>query len=161
MLFSLETAESVPSSELPDDFFELTIDDAKKLLRDIKQRQHELENGKLLTSTMRNLEESKKQLRQLNKYKQSIIRIQFPDRSVLQGTFTPTETIGVVSEFVKEYLEDKTLDFYLCKCIKQILILLTRILSSVVKLIWSKILGMTDLIITIILQCEINYLVSL
>lgn len=115
MVFSMESAESVPSSELPDEFFELTIDDAKKLLRDIKQRQHELENAGLQTAAMRNLEESKKQIRQLNRYKRSIIRVQFPDRTVLQGTFNPTDTIATVKEFVRNYLEDKNGEFYLCK----------------------------------------------
>lgn len=116
MLFSLESAESVPSSELPDDFFELTIDDARKILRDIKQRRHDLENSQLRTAAMRGLEESKKQLRNLNRYKKSIIRIQFPNRTVLQGTFLPTDTVSIVTEFVREYLENKGSDFYLCKC---------------------------------------------
>lgn len=115
MVFSLETADSVPSSELPDDFFELTIDDAKKILRDIRKRQYDLSNGQLLTAAMRKLEESKKQLRQLNRYKQAVIRVQFPDRTVLQGTFTPTDTVSTVTDFVREYLENTNMDFYLCE----------------------------------------------
>lgn len=68
MVFSLESAQSVPSEDLPDDFFELTIDDAKKILRDVKRSRHEMDNQMLKTSQLRNLEESKKQLRQLNRY---------------------------------------------------------------------------------------------
>lgn len=68
MLFSLESAQSVPSEDLPDDFFELTIDDAKKILRDVKRSRHEMDNQMLKTSQLRSLEESKKQLRQLNRY---------------------------------------------------------------------------------------------
>lgn len=113
MLFSLETAQAISSEDLPDDFFELTIDDAKKLLRDVRSQQTTMTNAPLLTSALRNLEESKKQLRQLNKYKKAIIRVQFPDRTVLQGTFTPIETIKDVTEFVKEYLDDKSVNFYL------------------------------------------------
>lgn len=113
MLFSLETAQAIPSEDLPDDFFDLTIDDAKKLIRDVRRQQQRMTDAPLLTSTLRNFEESKKQLRQLNKYKKAIIRIQFPDRSVLQGTFKPIETIKCVLEFVREYLDNKSLQFYL------------------------------------------------
>ncbi|KAK9729870.1 UBX domain [Popillia japonica] len=113
MLFSLETAQSVPSEDLPDDFFELTIDDAKKLLRDIKRRRLELESRPLLTSNLRQLEESKKQLRHLNTYTRTIIRVQFPDRTVLQGTFSTADEVGTVINFVREYLENRDLDFYL------------------------------------------------
>lgn len=113
----METAQAVPSEDLPDDFFELTIDDAKKILRDVRRTHQGMENAPLLTSNLRNLEESKKQLRQLNKYKRSIIRVLFPDRNVLQGTFLPTDTIEDVHGFVKEFLNDQMMDFYLCKCL--------------------------------------------
>ncbi|XP_022917520.1 tether containing UBX domain for GLUT4 [Onthophagus taurus] len=113
MLFSLETAQNVRTEDLPDDFFELTIEDAKKLFRDIKKRRMELENSPLMTSALRNLEESKRQLNVMNRYKKTIIRVQFPDRAVLQGTFLITEDIKCVMEFVRSYLENKNLDFYL------------------------------------------------
>ncbi|CAH1992222.1 unnamed protein product [Acanthoscelides obtectus] len=115
MLFSLESAKAIPSEQLPDDFFELTINDARKILRDMKMQRHNMENQPLTTTEQRKLEESKKQLRQLNKYKKAIIRVQFPDRNVLQGTFSPIDTIKTVCDFVKVYLEDKSLKFYLCK----------------------------------------------
>lgn len=68
MIFSQESAQSVPSEDLPDDFFELTIDDAKRILRDVKRKRQELDNQMLRTSQLRQLEETKKQLRQLNRY---------------------------------------------------------------------------------------------
>lgn len=112
MLFSLETAQAVPSEDLPDDFFDLTIDDAKRIIRDVKRQQQNMANSPLMTSALRKLEDSKNQLRQLNKYKKAIIRIQFPDRTVLQGTFTPIETISDVIQFVREYLDDRSVQFY-------------------------------------------------
>lgn len=115
MLFSLETAKAIPSEDLPDDFFDLTIDDAKKLLRDVRKQMHGMDNSPLLTSNLRNLEESKKQLRQINRYKKTIIRVQFPDRTVLQGTFAPNDTVKNVLDFVRDYLEDKSLHFHICK----------------------------------------------
>ncbi|KAL1517772.1 hypothetical protein ABEB36_001495 [Hypothenemus hampei] len=113
MIFSLESAYSVPSEDLPDDFFDLTIDDAKKILRDVKRKRHELENQVLRTSQLRSLEESKNQLRQLNRYKRAIIRVQFPDRIVVQGTFKPTETVQDIINFIRTYLEDESMDFYI------------------------------------------------
>ncbi|XP_044269281.1 tether containing UBX domain for GLUT4 [Tribolium madens] len=113
MLFSLESARSLPAEELPDDFFELTIDDAKRILGDIRRKRNEMDNANLMTSAMRNLEESKKQLRQLHKYKQSVIRVQFPDRSILQGSFKPSETVKDIKDFVTSYLEDPNVDFHL------------------------------------------------
>lgn len=115
MVFSLETAESLPTSDLPDDFFELTIDDAKKILRDIRRKRHEMENTQLTTSAYKNLEEQKKQLRLLNRYNQAIIRIHFPDRTVLQGVFKPSDTVADIVNFVRQYLEEPSMDFYLCK----------------------------------------------
>lgn len=114
MLFSYEMAKAIHSEDLTDEFFELTIGDAKKLLKDLKKQRVAFDNGILATSAMRDLEESKKQLRLLNQYKKAIIRIQFPNYIVLQGTFLPSETISHVSQFVKEYLEEATLNFYLC-----------------------------------------------
>ncbi|EFA01451.2 tether containing UBX domain for GLUT4 [Tribolium castaneum] len=113
MLFSLESARSLPAEDLPDDFFELTIDDAKKILGDIRRKRNEMDNANLMTSAMRNLEESKKQLRQLRKYKQSVIRVQFPDRSILQGSFKPSETVKDIKDFVTSFLEDPNSDFHL------------------------------------------------
>ena len=40
--------------------------------------------------------------------KRVIIRIQFPDQTTLQGSF--------LRNFVREYLEDQQMEFYLCKC---------------------------------------------
>ncbi|KAJ8982394.1 hypothetical protein NQ317_012432 [Molorchus minor] len=55
MLFSLESAQAVPSEDLPDDFFELTINDARQILRDVKRQRHYMDNTPLMTSTLRNL----------------------------------------------------------------------------------------------------------
>jgi hypothetical protein len=36
--FSLEVAQAVTYEDFPDDFFELTVEDARALLRDLKRR---------------------------------------------------------------------------------------------------------------------------
>uniref|UniRef100_A0A1Y1LUR2 TUG ubiquitin-like domain-containing protein n=1 Tax=Photinus pyralis TaxID=7054 RepID=A0A1Y1LUR2_PHOPY len=115
MIFSQDTAEAVPSEDLPDDFFELTITDAKKLLKDLKKRRVELDNLPLQTSTWRSLLKSTDELTRMNRYKKSIIRIHFPDQMILQGVFKPLDTLQMVFDFVRDYLENRDLDFYLCK----------------------------------------------
>ncbi|KAK4876788.1 hypothetical protein RN001_009294 [Aquatica leii] len=113
MVFSQETAEAIPTSELPDDFFELTITDAKKLLKDIKKRRMDIENAPFQTKAVRSLLKSTQQLGQLNKYKQAVIRVNFPDQTVLQGVFKPIDTVETIMNFVREYLDDKNIEFYL------------------------------------------------
>ncbi|KAF5304048.1 hypothetical protein FQA39_LY01833 [Lamprigera yunnana] len=113
MIFSQQTAEAIPTSDLPEDFFELTITDAKKLLRDIKKRRLELENAPLQTAAVRNLLQSTKELSDLNKYKQAVIRVIFPNQTVLQGVFNAVDSINTILKFVREYLQDKSMSFYL------------------------------------------------
>ncbi|XP_048411362.1 tether containing UBX domain for GLUT4 isoform X7 [Stegostoma tigrinum] len=42
-----------------------------------------------------------------------VLRVQFPDRYVLQGFFRPFETVGALIEFVKSHLIDPAISFYL------------------------------------------------
>lgn len=113
MIFSQDTAEAIPSEDLPDDFFELTITDAKKLLKDLKKHRMELDNLPLQTSAWRSLLKSTDQLTRMNRYTKSIIRIHFPDQMILQGVFKPVDTVEMVFDFVRDYLENRDLDFYL------------------------------------------------
>ncbi|KAL3273488.1 hypothetical protein HHI36_014929 [Cryptolaemus montrouzieri] len=115
LIFPLESAQ--PSrlvEDPPDEFFNLTIDDAKTILRDIRKKREEIdEGGPLLTAALRQLEESKKQLRQLNRYSKSIIRVLFPDRTVLQAVFSSTDLVKTVSEFVQKHLHNSNIPFHL------------------------------------------------
>ena len=49
--------------------------------------------------------------------KKTIIRIRFPNRVELQGTFHPREKPTSIVAFIKERLEHPDLDFYLCKLV--------------------------------------------
>lgn len=111
LVFNQAAAQALPKGELPDSFFDLTVEDAKILLRDAKRRREELEDAPLMTEAQRQLEQNKKILEQLNKYRCTIIRIQFPDQLVLQATFKPLETVQAIKDFVKNYLDDPTCDF--------------------------------------------------
>ncbi|XP_053697710.1 tether containing UBX domain for GLUT4 [Sabethes cyaneus] len=112
VLYHLDSAER-SSLELPDSFFELTTADARKIQADLKNKIRELEDAPLLTSQYRQLEEEKRILSQLGRYKTTVVRVQFRDRYVLQGIFKPHESIANVMTFVRNYLSDPTIEFHL------------------------------------------------
>ena len=115
LVFNQAGAKAIPREELPDSFFDLTVEDAKVLLRDAKKNLDKLEESPLLTETQRQLDNDKKTLSQLHKYQRAIIRIQFPNQLVLQGLFGPLETVQTIKDFVKTYLENPEKEFTLCK----------------------------------------------
>ena len=115
LLFNLADVKSVPQDDIPDNYYEPTEKDLKILLRDAKEKQAKLENFPLLTTAQRRLEESRDKLYRLRKYKQSIIRIRFPNQFVLQALFAPVENVQTVKDFIKTYLEQPDSDFTLCK----------------------------------------------
>lgn len=111
LVFNQAEVQAFPKNELPDSFFNLTVEDAKILLRDAKRKREELEEAPLLIEAQRKLEQDKRILAQLNKYRRVVIRIQFPNQLVLQGWFKPVETVQAIKDFIKNYLEDPTCDF--------------------------------------------------
>ncbi|XP_072753370.1 tether containing UBX domain for GLUT4 [Anoplolepis gracilipes] len=111
LVFNQAGTQALPRDELPDSFFELDLHDAKTLLRDAKRRKEQLEDAPLLTEARRQLDQDKRILDRLNKYRRTVIRIQFPDQFVLQGLFGPLETIETVNDFIKNYLDDPNCEF--------------------------------------------------
>ena len=101
-------------SEVSDDFFDLTIQDAKILLRDARKMQKELDSdGKLLmTQQMRQAQKEGEKLALLNKYKRSVIRVQLPDRHVVQGFYHPGAKLNEVIENLQRHLKLKPEDQY-------------------------------------------------
>lgn len=98
-----------------DSFYNVGVTDLKIMMRDLKTQVAGLDDKPFLTGQMRELEDNKKTLLKLQRYKTTIIRIQFPDRLVLQANFSPIDTIGTVMAFIRNYLADTNIDFYLCK----------------------------------------------
>ncbi|XP_016987113.1 tether containing UBX domain for GLUT4 [Drosophila rhopaloa] len=112
VLFSLdETAKH--ADDLPDSFFDLTVNDLKMVLRDLKRTSSGDDDAPLLTAKLRELERQKTMLAKLNQYKDCVLRIQFPDRFVLQGIFKPHEPLSKVEEFVREFLAQPGEQFHL------------------------------------------------
>lgn len=115
VVFSMESAKPINSKDLPDSFFDLNVRDIKLLIKELRAQVNGTIDQPLLTAQLRELEEDKERINKLNRYTKAIIRIQFPDRFVLQGTFTPYETFETVSNFIRSYLNESDLEFYLCK----------------------------------------------
>ena len=110
IVFRMEDRVSMKDLDdnISDDFFELNINDIKLLHAENIKNVKEIEEGaQLLTRQLRESQAEGNKLRLLNKYKKCIIRIQFPppDRLVLQGTFTVTETIEDVINFALNYIQ--------------------------------------------------------
>jgi tether containing UBX domain for GLUT4 len=112
IVFSLDSMNS-SSFELPDNFFDLTENDVRLLYRDLKRQVDNIENAPLMTAELRKLEENKKILNQLSTYKSCALRIQFPDRHVIQTKFSTVEKVECVMDFVRKFLVNPELDFHL------------------------------------------------
>ncbi|KAK3091799.1 hypothetical protein FSP39_022712 [Pinctada imbricata] len=110
-LFSMEEEVHSPttSEELPDEFFEVTENDVRRIYQDLQRRLRADEDQPLMTRAM----QQNKLEDRYSQYDTVVIRVQFPDKHVLQGLFRPKETVFAVQKFVKGHLEDKNLDFYL------------------------------------------------
>lgn len=101
--------------DLPDSFYDLTVNDLKLVLRDLRKIATGDEDAPLLTEKLREIENNNTMLRKISQYKNCAIRIQFPDRHVLQGMFKPIDKISDVLEFTKKFLTQPDQSCYLCK----------------------------------------------
>lgn len=74
-----------------------------------KLRRRENEKSFMRTKAVRERERVQK----LSKFKKCYIRVRFPDRLELQGTFYPQEGTSHISQFVRDALVQPDLPFYL------------------------------------------------
>ncbi|NXQ31901.1 ASPC1 protein, partial [Alaudala cheleensis] len=118
LICHLDLLEQLPDGpeELPDEFFEVTVDDVRKRLAQLQNERQvpfllkRLEEAPLMTKSLRESQLKEK----LERYpKVVVLRVRFPDRHVLQGFFHPTETVGILRDFVRSHLADAELPFYL------------------------------------------------
>ncbi|XP_062244709.1 tether containing UBX domain for GLUT4 [Platichthys flesus] len=101
--------KSADHRDLPDEFFEITVDDVRKRFAQLKSERKVLEEAPLMTKSLRENQMKEKMYR----YPKVVLRVQFPDRHVLQGFFRPLETVDTVRSFVRSHLENPQLSFYL------------------------------------------------
>ncbi|XP_063828194.1 tether containing UBX domain for GLUT4 [Ostrinia nubilalis] len=99
--------------DLPDDFYELTIEEVRKLYHDLQQNRLELENTPLVTASKKQALEQQTSQQKLNVYKNVVVRVQFPDHIILQGVFSPTDIIQDVMNFIKSHLMSPDKPFHI------------------------------------------------
>ncbi|CAL8122919.1 unnamed protein product [Orchesella dallaii] len=105
--------KKVEAVEEDDSFFEVTISDVKSMFTNLQRRRENLEDAPLLGQKYRALEKEKVILKRLHDHPNTAVRIRFPDRFVLQGIFRTSDTIGSVKSWLREFLSDASLEFYL------------------------------------------------
>nr|XP_019591251.1 PREDICTED: tether containing UBX domain for GLUT4 isoform X2 [Rhinolophus sinicus] len=91
--------------ELPDEFFEVTVDDVRRRLAQLKSERERLEEAPLVTRAFREAQMKEK----LERYPKVVLRVLFPDRYILQGFFRPSETVITPP---KTTLDDPTLTLF-------------------------------------------------
>ncbi|KFO88447.1 Tether containing UBX domain for GLUT4, partial [Buceros rhinoceros silvestris] len=110
LLCHLDLLEALAApEELPDEFFEVTVDDVRKRLAQLQSEKERLEEAPLMTKSFREALLKEK----LERYPKVVLRVHFPDRHILQGFFRPSETVGILKNFVRSHLADADLPFYL------------------------------------------------
>lgn len=103
----LSPAQASVKIDLPKDFYAISPDELK---REQQSRSEIAEKQlQLRTKAMR----EKDELREIRKYKFSLIRVRFPDGIYLQGTFSVYEKFIDILEFVRDSLEHDGLPFVL------------------------------------------------
>lgn len=103
---------SVPESvaariDLPDSFYNVS---AQELKREAELRKKKIAESQLLIPKSYR---EKQAVAARKKYKQTVIRIQFPDGIVLQALFLPWEPTTALYEFVSSALKEPSLEFEL------------------------------------------------
>ncbi|XP_064814135.1 tether containing UBX domain for GLUT4 [Oncorhynchus masou masou] len=83
--------------------------DIRKRFAQLKSERRVLEEAPLMTKALRESQMKDK----MDRYPRVVLRVQFPDRCVLQGFFRPLETVAALRHFVKSHLQDPQLPFYL------------------------------------------------
>uniref|UniRef100_A0A8C3YPU9 ASPSCR1 tether for SLC2A4, UBX domain containing n=1 Tax=Catagonus wagneri TaxID=51154 RepID=A0A8C3YPU9_9CETA len=96
-------------AELPDEFFEVTVDDVRRRLAQLRSERKRLEEAPLVTRALREAQTEEK----LQRYPKVVLRVLFPDRHILQGSFRPSETVGDLRDFVRSHLSNPELPFHL------------------------------------------------
>ncbi|KAL5277807.1 ASPSCR1 family protein [Megaselia abdita] len=103
LLFSLDSSQKF-IEDLPDSFFDLSVHDLKLVLRDLNKIKNGSAEDPLLTARMREAALERERTEAIQHYKTTIMRIQFPDRLVLQGKFKSTEKVSDIYDFVRNFL---------------------------------------------------------
>jgi tether containing UBX domain for GLUT4 len=88
--------------QLPDDFYAATPSDLQTSMASLSGATRSMNNAPMMTKKMRDAEQAKK----MSRFRKVLIRVCFPDRTALQGTFAPASTVRDVIKFVNDALRD-------------------------------------------------------
>lgn len=93
--------------DIPDEFYAINPEELKKE----KQRQQEAVEklGMLRTKAMRERDE----LKELRKYRYTLVRVRLPDGILIQGTFKATEKLSALFEFLRSVLTNDWMPFFI------------------------------------------------
>ncbi|KAK6109962.1 PUB domain family protein [Brugia pahangi] len=97
-VYKLEANQVITNPQLPRDFFDLDVAEIKR-----EQQRREVDVEKFATLRTREMRE-KDELMRSYRYNYTLIRIRFPNRFLLQGTFGCHEPFSAVHNFVEEHL---------------------------------------------------------
>ncbi|XP_058175802.1 tether containing UBX domain for GLUT4 [Anopheles ziemanni] len=112
VLYHVSTSECAMID--PDDtFFDLSVPEVLQMQKQLQDRVKAFEDAPLVTRSVRELERQQSLLSSMTRYRQAVIRVQFPDRHVLQGNFQVHETVQHIEEFVRGFLADAATPFHL------------------------------------------------
>lgn len=115
--------------QLPDSFFDLTPAEMMQISRTYAQNVHRMQDTTMKTSKMRKEEEEQR----MRKFRKVLIRLQLPDRRILQGVFTPQTTIRQIIRFVRAALLDaRNVKFHL------FVVPPKRVLSKMEATLWNE-----------------------
>ena len=126
---------AMETEDPPDEFFEVTESDMRALWADSQRKLWEIPLKNYLNSLIssrlcsyrfrREVEEQPLMTRALrqslrtdtvtSRYGRVAIRVQFPDKFVVQALFRPRETVHSLYKFVAQLLADEKTSFHLCK----------------------------------------------
>jgi tether containing UBX domain for GLUT4 len=101
-------------NSLPDDFYELTTSELKYLMSSQRKQADSYANKPLMTRELREQEQRKAQLAKQERYPRTLIRVRFPDQTLLEARFSSRETLRNVYDVVRQNLYDSSRPFHLC-----------------------------------------------
>jgi len=100
-----EMGQRFSADQVEDDFFELSIEEVKSMYKDLRQEVKKMDEGAALqTRDMRETQEEEEKLSVISRYKTGVLRIQLPDRHIVQGQFAPETTIQTVMTWLSPFL---------------------------------------------------------
>lgn len=112
IVFTMEkrTSNLPLNGQDPDDsFFQVTIDDLRKRMSDLKSERKGMEEGELLTSRLREI----RKIERASNFDMIPVRIVLPGEIIVQGIFRPLETVGVIKQFLEDFLSSPIMKYEL------------------------------------------------